>query len=86
MFLPGQMYVLTRSKETHFSSAQEPTESSKQPIRARYLGHVTSYQPIRDQYFLIRSVPAAQLYTVLFGLVLVWTSFRVWFEKYEMPI
>ena len=23
----------------------------KQPIRARYLGHVTVYQPIRDQYF-----------------------------------
>eukprot|EP00116_Pleurobrachia_bachei_P008605 sb/3468867/ len=29
----------------------------KQPIRTRYLGHVTGYQPIRDQYFLIRSVP-----------------------------
>ena len=28
----------------------------KQPIRARILGHVTGYQPIRDQYFLIRSV------------------------------
>eukprot|EP00116_Pleurobrachia_bachei_P016486 sb/3476748/ len=26
----------------------------KQPIRTRYLGHVTGYQPIRDQYFLIR--------------------------------
>eukprot|EP00116_Pleurobrachia_bachei_P009700 sb/3469962/ len=36
---------------------QEPTEPSKQPIRARYLGHVTGYQPIRDQYLLIRSVP-----------------------------
>ena len=35
----------------------EPTESSKQPIRTRYLGHVTGYQPIRDQYSLIRSVP-----------------------------
>eukprot|EP00116_Pleurobrachia_bachei_P005031 sb/3465293/ len=35
---------------------QEPTETSKQPIRARYLGHVTGYQPIRDQHFLIRSV------------------------------
>eukprot|EP00116_Pleurobrachia_bachei_P016545 sb/3476807/ len=31
-------------------------ETSKQPIRARYLGHVTGYQPIRDQYFLIGSV------------------------------
>eukprot|EP00116_Pleurobrachia_bachei_P015694 sb/3475956/ len=27
------------------------------PIRTHYLGHVTGYQPIRDQYFLIRSVP-----------------------------
>eukprot|EP00116_Pleurobrachia_bachei_P014614 sb/3474876/ len=30
---------------------------SKQPIRTPYLGHVTGYQPIRDQYFLIWSVP-----------------------------
>eukprot|EP00116_Pleurobrachia_bachei_P012958 sb/3473220/ len=29
----------------------------QQPIRTRYLGHVTGYQPIRDQYFSIRSVP-----------------------------
>ena len=34
---------------------------SKQPIRARYLGHLTGYQPIRDQYFLIWSVPAGKL-------------------------
>eukprot|EP00116_Pleurobrachia_bachei_P017506 sb/3477768/ len=27
------------------------------PIRTRYLCHVTGYQPIRDQYFPIRSVP-----------------------------
>eukprot|EP00116_Pleurobrachia_bachei_P008590 sb/3468852/ len=33
------------------------TCTSKQPIRTRYLGHVSGYQPIRDQYFLIRSVP-----------------------------
>ena len=26
-------------------------------FRTLYLGHVTGYQPIRDQYFLIRSVP-----------------------------
>ena len=31
------------------SRIQEATESSKQPIRARYLGHVTGYQPIRVQ-------------------------------------
>ena len=36
---------------------KEPTESCKQSIRTRYLGHVTGYQPIRDEYFLIRSVP-----------------------------
>ena len=35
---------------------QEPTKSIKQPIRYRYLGHVTGYQPIRDQYFMIQSV------------------------------
>eukprot|EP00116_Pleurobrachia_bachei_P008668 sb/3468930/ len=35
----------------------EPTDTSKQPIRTRYLGHATGYQPIRDQYFLIWSVP-----------------------------
>ena len=40
------------------SKDQETTEFRKQPIRTRYLGNVTGYQPIRDQYFLIRSVPA----------------------------
>eukprot|EP00116_Pleurobrachia_bachei_P011231 sb/3471493/ len=34
---------------------QEPTETSIQPIRTRYLGHLTVYQPIRDR---IRSVPS----------------------------
>eukprot|EP00116_Pleurobrachia_bachei_P003881 sb/3464143/ len=46
---PGDM------RESDYS--QEPTETSKQPIRARCLGHVTGDQPIRDQQFLIRSVP-----------------------------
>ena len=31
---------------------------SKQPMRSRYLGHVTGYQPIMDQYFLIWMVLA----------------------------
>eukprot|EP00116_Pleurobrachia_bachei_P018397 sb/3478659/ len=44
---PGSFFLL-----------QEPTDTSKQPTRTRYLGHVTGYQPIRDQYFLNRSVPA----------------------------
>eukprot|EP00116_Pleurobrachia_bachei_P007672 sb/3467934/ len=39
-----------------FPQNQEPTETSKQPIRNPSLGHVTGYQPIRDQYFLIRSL------------------------------
>ena len=36
---------------------QQRTGPSKQPIRILYLSHVTSYQPIRDQYFLVQSVP-----------------------------
>eukprot|EP00116_Pleurobrachia_bachei_P003201 sb/3463463/ len=31
--------------------------SELEPIGTRYLGHVTGYQPIRDQYFLIQPVP-----------------------------
>ena len=45
-FLQIQHLVLDTPPPKH----QEPTESSKQPIRTRYLGHVTGYQPIRDQY------------------------------------
>ena len=37
---------------------QELTDTSKQPIRTRYLGHVTGYPPIGDQYLLIWSSPA----------------------------
>eukprot|EP00116_Pleurobrachia_bachei_P011089 sb/3471351/ len=29
--------------------------TGKQPIRTRYLSHVTGYKPIREHYFLIRS-------------------------------
>ena len=32
---------------------QEPTDTNQQPFRTRYLVHVTGYQPIRDQYFLV---------------------------------
>eukprot|EP00116_Pleurobrachia_bachei_P005206 sb/3465468/ len=38
---------------------QEPTETSKEPIRTRYLGRMTGYQPISDHYFLIRPVSYA---------------------------
>eukprot|EP00116_Pleurobrachia_bachei_P004072 sb/3464334/ len=63
------MYLCTERKAHHIiaeredqtrerlQTHQEPTDTSKQPIRTRYLGQVTGYQPIRDQYVLIRSVP-----------------------------
>ena len=38
-------------------SQQQSQGQSKQPIRTPHLVHVTGYQPIRDQYFLVRSVP-----------------------------
>ena len=34
---------------------QQPTGSSKQPVRTCYLRHVTGHQPIRDQYYLRNS-------------------------------
>eukprot|EP00116_Pleurobrachia_bachei_P016585 sb/3476847/ len=47
-----------RHSDSHYIvGIQEPTETSKQSIRTLYLGHVTGDQPIRDHYFLIRSVP-----------------------------
>ena len=47
------------SNKSSLSRSQEPTETSKQPIIIRYLGHVTGYQPIKDQYFLVWSVPVS---------------------------
>eukprot|EP00116_Pleurobrachia_bachei_P013381 sb/3473643/ len=38
----------------------QQTPRGNRPIRTRYLGHVIGYEPIRDQYFLIRSVPTSQ--------------------------
>eukprot|EP00116_Pleurobrachia_bachei_P009491 sb/3469753/ len=49
----------------------EPTQMSKQPIRTRYLGHVTGYQPIRVQYFLIRSVPDTVTISHVIGNIVV---------------
>eukprot|EP00116_Pleurobrachia_bachei_P015668 sb/3475930/ len=48
---------VVRNQVKHNVGTEEPTDTGKQPIRIRYLSHVTGYQPIRDQYFLIRSVP-----------------------------
>ena len=39
----------------HGVTCQQSTESSRPSIRIRYLGHVTGYQPIRGQYFMILS-------------------------------
>ena len=49
---------------------QEPTDTSKQPIGNRYLSHVTGYQPIRDQYFLVRSVAAFNITRTQSGIIL----------------
>ena len=51
------LFHVQLQRRTCLVMEQETTGFSKQPIRARYLGHVTGYRPIRDQYFLIRSVP-----------------------------
>eukprot|EP00116_Pleurobrachia_bachei_P012266 sb/3472528/ len=52
-------YHYTTPPPTIFITAdalnQEPTDTSKQPIRTTYLGHVTGYQPIKDHCLLIRS-------------------------------
>eukprot|EP00116_Pleurobrachia_bachei_P012049 sb/3472311/ len=57
---------LTR-EEGQLSSTYHPlyinTGTSKQPTRIRYLGHVTGYQPIREQYFRIRSDPTIPGFT-----------------------
>eukprot|EP00116_Pleurobrachia_bachei_P016362 sb/3476624/ len=45
------IYIRNRPKQVN----------TKQPISTHYLGHVTSYQPIRDQYFLTRAVPHIHL-------------------------
>eukprot|EP00116_Pleurobrachia_bachei_P016905 sb/3477167/ len=41
----------------HTNIKYNSLQNIKQPIRTRYLGHITGYQPIRGQYLLIRSVP-----------------------------
>eukprot|EP00116_Pleurobrachia_bachei_P001686 sb/3461948/ len=56
---PRKYLKCTLSAPGPASVYQEPTETSKQPIRTRCLSNVTGYQPIRDQYFLIRPVSAS---------------------------
>eukprot|EP00116_Pleurobrachia_bachei_P015343 sb/3475605/ len=50
----GFLYIVHRGQWTLMVSNlcyhQEPTETSKQPIRTHYLDHVTGNQPIRTHY------------------------------------
>ena len=70
--------VLTKKTGT----SQELTESNKPPIRTRYLGHVTGYQPIRHQYFLVQTVPG--LLDVLFEQTVVWFSSDISLTRYDV--
>eukprot|EP00116_Pleurobrachia_bachei_P006593 sb/3466855/ len=45
-------YVVGKPPQRAAPYTYQHCTTSKQPIRIRYLGHVTGYQPIRDQYFL----------------------------------
>eukprot|EP00116_Pleurobrachia_bachei_P015297 sb/3475559/ len=57
MVLMVSKYLATFGSLAWIALGQETTGFSKTPIKTHYLGHVTGYQPIRDQYFLILSVP-----------------------------
>ena len=52
---PRLVHVSDPGEEVN-GERQQPTEPSNQPIRVYYLDHVTGYQPITDQYFLVWSV------------------------------
>eukprot|EP00116_Pleurobrachia_bachei_P015398 sb/3475660/ len=48
--------VVPREQEAVYMLRLEARVGTDRPIRTRYLGHVTGYQPIRGQYFLNWSV------------------------------
>ena len=50
IFPQTKAVVMTRAKNLGVRVRLETTDTNKQPIRTRYLGHVTGYQPIRDEY------------------------------------
>ena len=54
---PTFLAEMIKTGKNETKASHETTRFSKQPIRTRYFGHVTGYQPIRDQHSLIRSVP-----------------------------
>ena len=54
---PNRNKTQTFSKYIQVYVREIVTGTSKQPIKTCYLGLVTGYQPIWDQYFMVRSVP-----------------------------
>eukprot|EP00116_Pleurobrachia_bachei_P017079 sb/3477341/ len=58
----------------------------KQPIRIRYLGHVTAYQPIRDQYYTDSKIQYSSLPALLITMMLMFTPYpwrsRAMFPRY----
>ena len=49
---------------------------NRQPIRTRYLSHVTDYQPIRDQFFLIlTAIPSLPLQDQYMGGFAKWEGY-----------
>eukprot|EP00116_Pleurobrachia_bachei_P013056 sb/3473318/ len=59
---PSDTYPNFHRQWTRNTCSTSPGDSiylvySSEPIRTRYLGHVTGCQPIRDQCFLIRCLP-----------------------------
>ena len=55
---PGAPKALMRRLHIEIRST---TDRTKQPIRTLYLGHVTGYQPIRDQYLPLFDVTLGSL-------------------------
>eukprot|EP00116_Pleurobrachia_bachei_P005983 sb/3466245/ len=54
--------LATRRQDSNSDTTSLPGQPEEQPIRSRYLGHVTGYQPIRDQsrFLLKRLLPGKQ--------------------------
>eukprot|EP00116_Pleurobrachia_bachei_P006525 sb/3466787/ len=56
MFLPKGIHGRKVTIQPGGDIKNCPILVRNRPIRTRYLGHVTGYEPIRDQYFLIRTI------------------------------
>eukprot|EP00116_Pleurobrachia_bachei_P014824 sb/3475086/ len=76
---PLLLQIVHCAVQVRVSDNQEPTKTSKQPTRTRYLGHVTCYPPIRDQYFLTRGEDG--ILKEAPGLMADWTDDRMKFNQ-----